>query len=368
MAGDDVWERRPAPPRPRRAILVAALVAAVVVAGNATRLPAVPPRSTDVLTVDGDAAPPARVHAIQIRLLDPTHLTDEPTPPLRIEGGDWPVTSGDARRFALRTGTEVRVYDARSLAALAVRPDAPSGRLAFTPEADALIFWERGALVLAPLDSSAPRTTDLPPEVVPFDLRPLPGGRAAVYGHARDMRGRPTGARHVLVADLRAQTLLADLPLPGAAAGNAPPGLGWDVQRERLYVVDAERRRITVVDLAAGAVAAEVQVDAGLLGGRVRGVHVSPDGRWLAISGDGSGVALVDAASLSLVASLGSGGRAAVGFDPASSLLYTSGPGPGEGGSVLLAIDLRRRRVIGTRTLLGPGVFSPATGVLAERL
>jgi len=72
-------------------------------------------------------------------------------------------------------------------------------------------------------------------------------------------------APHVLIVDLAARQIVADLRLTGVKAGEVQvndsgdtedayrifrPGLAWDLARNRLYVVDADDDWITVVDLA----------------------------------------------------------------------------------------------------------------------
>jgi len=133
---------------------------------------------------------------------------------------------------------------------------------------------------------------------------------------------------HVLVADLLAERMVVDLPLPGLRAdfmygpprqdaSQAIPGFAWDSARERLYIAHADAARVTVVDLAGGAVLAEAEVGVPVAelgeqpGHRWRWAEVSPDGTRLYTAGNESlaassavtpfGLSVIDTATLSEV-------------------------------------------------------------------
>lgn len=93
------------------------------------------------------------------------------------------------------------------------------------------------------------------------------GGALALYRIPGDQAGRPTGVPQLLVLDPRTGRTRYDLRLDGVQEGCLPqengtdrchfPGLAWDWPRDRLYLAHAEADRVTVVDLARGAILAQ---------------------------------------------------------------------------------------------------------------
>ncbi len=144
-------------------------------------------------------------------------------------------------------------------------------------------------------------TVALPPGLEIYEAVPLHGWRAA----ALTLDGN---AARLLVADMAAGTVVADVPLPGIAIvsynppttldpGETPvlpmalPGLGWDVDRDRLYIAHADSDRITVIDLSAGEVVAEADRAGGVYReGAAKWAEVSPDGSCLYVTGHRSEV------------------------------------------------------------------------------
>jgi hypothetical protein len=204
--------------------------------------------------------------------------------------------------------------------ATVTEPSAEWWAGAFAPESDALVVLRGGArtsVARHPLDGGEATSVELPGSLeVAGQIAPLGDGRAAVFAYAGGPGGDQdlTGAPRVLVVDLLAQRVVVDLALPQVRAGRTTgaqdrileefsPGLGWDVERERLYIAHAAAERITVVDLAAGTVVAEADLqppaalaqppaasgqpaDAGGNGASAsRHAVVSPDGERLYLTG-----------------------------------------------------------------------------------
>lgn len=370
--------------RPRhRVVTAAAVLLAVLGLGVAVRQPAAPAG----LEVSVRPRPPPVPGSTLVRALDPVYLTDLPGAALELPAGARLVAGDDGRLVAVAGPGATVVAEARTLQRVATLPGLEV-EPRFTPEGDGLVVAGPGGIGLQPLDG--PPFPPVPVAGALLDAVGLGGGRAAVFA-AEERAGR------ALVVDLVTGAVLADVRLP--ALRSERPALGWDVQRRRLYVAD--RNHLRVVDLAAGAMVAERDLAAEpaqalvapdgarlhltgpggawlldtaaltVLGHAAEPVEravLSPDGRWLALDGPPRGVRVLDAATLTPVADLGGAARAVVGFAPHSDLLYTTGPGPGPDGSVLLAIEVATRRVVGTRTLLDAGTWSPAAGVLAEQV
>lgn len=375
------------------------------------------------------------------RPLDPVTLADVPATILALRPGEWLWPSEDGALVALPVfagpdGSEVRVLAARTLQPVTtVKVERQVDQFhGFTDGADALLLiagaGSRQTLVRQPLDPGRPATrVDLPEGVA------LVQGRVTSLARERVAMVvvEPSGLVRVLVADLSAERLAVDLPLPELraellvdgpreAASLAGPGFAWDAARERLFVVHADAAKVTVVDLAAGAVAAEAQVGTPLaeLGEepvqRWRSAQVSPDGtrlyvtgsehrpatstsepfglsvidtatltevthmsrvgdwaqlspdgRWLLWqSGDTSRAALMATDEIGLVTLLGGDSRAAypLGFSPDSSHVYLQRDEVG--GSTVVAHALPSLERSAERHLPDDAWFDPTTGLLRQ--
>jgi hypothetical protein len=145
----------------------------------------------------------------------------------------------------------------------------------------------------------------LPAGFQPYEARLL-GSRLAVVG-ATDEHGLTTGDASVAFIDLSVGRVSSLLRLAGlrigqfnvAEPGLYPyrmifPGIAWDLQRDRLIVVDAERDVVRMVDLAAATESGPLAIRAHLAKGlgvakmvsTTRKVAaLSADGRWLYVSG-----------------------------------------------------------------------------------
>lgn len=322
----------PAPSHPGRlrpvGALAAALVALVAFAGLAR--PESSPSARLSIGESGDvgaggdaergsSAGPLRPRPFrQSRALDPATLADVAANILTVGRHATLVPSADGTLLAvLEPGDEageVAIVDAQTFHPVArVTIEATYSPMAFPPEGDAIVVpgWGEGGenLTRHPLDPAEPTTSiDLPADVVVAGAwTPLSAGRAAALATSRDPSDRRgwTGTARVLVADLLTERLVVDLPLPALAPGlfvgdpaeadegvaTYAPGTGWDVERERLYVLSGDATRITVVDLAAGTVLAEGEVGSGPGPATEEPVHrwwdasVSPDGSRLFVGG-----------------------------------------------------------------------------------
>lgn len=145
----------------------------------------------------------------------------------------------------------------------------------------------------------------LPAGFQPYEAR-LVGSRLAVVG-AMHERGLATGDASVAFVDMSAGRVSSLLPLAGLGLGQFKvtepglypyrmvfPGLAWDLSRGRLIVVDAERDVLRVVDLAAATESGPLAIRAHVAKGPGNAKMVSttrkvaalsPDGRWLYVSG-----------------------------------------------------------------------------------
>jgi hypothetical protein len=161
------------------------------------------------------------------------------------------------------------------------------------------------------------RVYALPPDFAPWEMRLLRDGRLAVFGTPVVYSDEPVPEAsrwgRLLLVDLAEGELVGDLELPGVVAGHvwggegagtlAHPGLAWDLPRDRLYLVHAERLAVTVVDLERLAVIRQGEISrASSLGQQLAG-------------------RLVPAAQ----AKSQEGTRRNVGIHPEGSLLYVSG-------------------------------------------
>lgn len=341
-----------------RRLLVLGIAVAGVVAFTTLARPQGSPSTRLVIGESEGASPAEEVEAqrppaigaqpeVLLRSLDPATLADVPANVLALGEGAWPFPSRDGALLAVpdflgyQIG-RIDVVDARTfqpVATVNLESEPITGMVGFTPEADALIVlrgrfaFGQQRLTRYPLDpAEAPTEVQLPEEVTvePYRAAPLPGGRVALLGVQRGGGDGQlsTWTPHVLVADLLAERVTVDLPLPdvraelsGEVVRDGPlyePGSAWDPASERLYVAHADRNRVTVVDLAAGAIVAEADIDSRVPAmdpdaparNRRRGALLSPDGSRLYLTGldflpDGSGPALglsvVDTATLTEV-------------------------------------------------------------------
>jgi hypothetical protein len=154
------------------------------------------------------------------------------------------------------------------------------------------------------LGGKAASVKDLPSGYWPMDGRLLANDELAVTFGTVSESGNGSSVPHVvfIAAD---GTLRADLPLPGVLAGDHPrddgrvaidnPGLAWDIRSGRLYVVHPDADVVTVVDLAAHRIVAQVDAAAhasawlGALGVGVAAAKLEPGSdRSAALSPDGS--------------------------------------------------------------------------------
>jgi hypothetical protein len=156
-----------------------------------------------------------------------------------------------------------------------------------------------------------------PADFAPWEMRLLRDGRLAVFGSPVVYGDEPVPEAsrwaRLLLVDLAEGQLVGDLELPGLVAGRlwegegagtfAHPGLAWDLPRDRLYVVDADRLAVTVVDIERLAVIAQREI----------ALASSPGERLVAW--------LLPAAQ----AKSQEGTRRNVGIHPEGSLLYVSG-------------------------------------------
>src|SRR5262249_54694302 len=103
----------------------------------------------------------------------------------------------------------------------------------------------------------------------PGQLPRPPAGNPAVYRTPIPGENLAVDAPYVLIVDPRRQEVTADVRLDGVKAWQYAekdaagadigyrmywPGLAWDLARDRLYVADAARDHVVVVDLAKGAI------------------------------------------------------------------------------------------------------------------
>ena len=118
--------------------------------------------------------------------------------------------------------------------------------------------------------------TSLPPSFTPWEMQHLSSGKQlAIYGIPTDPNNLVEDTPHVLLIDLAAGNIAADIPLEGVTAGqfrvqaaaeNEPPyrmvrpGLAWDLERDLLYVMHAEEEKVTVVDLVKAEVSRQTDI------------------------------------------------------------------------------------------------------------
>jgi hypothetical protein len=118
--------------------------------------------------------------------------------------------------------------------------------------------------------------TGFPSSFSPGEMHLLrSGSRLAIYGVPTDANYLADDVPRVLLVDLVAGHLVADVRLDGVTAGQIQletagpdeppyrfylPGLAWDLEHDLLYVVHADTDEITVVDLAQGEISRQATV------------------------------------------------------------------------------------------------------------
>ncbi|GAB4577419.1 MAG: hypothetical protein Fur0022_01500 [Anaerolineales bacterium] len=120
----------------------------------------------------------------------------------------------------------------------------------------------------------------LPPSFIPWSQR-LSSGNLAIFGIPTDANNLTEDVPRLLIIDPAGNRIVADLRMDGVKAGQfreqvinvTPlaqeeswqyvmyrPGLAWDLDRQVLYVVHADEDKVTVVDLAKGAVSKQTTI------------------------------------------------------------------------------------------------------------
>lgn len=230
--------------------------------------------------------------SLRMRPVDPVTLADLPGyAPLDAGHHATHAVSPDGRTLAAITwpsgshnsGGDLHLLDLPSWSTrtLDLTFDDHVGQLTFGPYGKAL-YWLKssqtdpshgmprdyrlyryvpGAVELPPLTDLAA----LPSSFVPYEMRFLRSGdRLAVYGIPTDTNNLAEDAPHVLLIDVANGRIAADVRLDGVTAGQFRaeteegergyemynPGLAWDLESDRLYVVHADEDRATAVDLA----------------------------------------------------------------------------------------------------------------------
>lgn len=118
--------------------------------------------------------------------------------------------------------------------------------------------------------------TSLPPSFIPWEMQRLSSGKQlAIYGIPTDTNNLVEDTPHVLLIDLAAGNIAADIQLEGVKAGQfrvqaaaedeppyrmVRPGLAWDLERDLLYVAHAEEEKVTVVDLVAAEISRQTDI------------------------------------------------------------------------------------------------------------
>ncbi len=170
-------------------------------------------------------------------------------------------------------------------------------------------------------DVNSHEVTDVvsfPSSFVPWEMRVLrDGSRLVVYGMPIDRNNLAQDVPHVILVNLATGEIAADVRLEGLTAGQLRteatenenpyrmyrPGLAWDLERNRLYIVHADADRVTVVDLLEGGILKQTviwprlsvldrvmrwlvpTVEAKAVPGTEKRAVLSPDGRRLYVVG-----------------------------------------------------------------------------------
>jgi quinoprotein dehydrogenase-associated probable ABC transporter substrate-binding protein/PQQ-dependent catabolism-associated beta-propeller protein len=101
----------------------------------------------------------------------------------------------------------------------------------------------------------------------------------------------------VAVVDVAASEVRETIPL---SSGSLPMGLALSPDERRLYVANGRARTVSIIDLEASAVVADVRV-----GARPWGVGITSDGKFLyTANGPSNDVSVIDTASLNVVATI----------------------------------------------------------------
>lgn len=308
------------------------------------------PTTTDTTIVEEAIAVGRRPPDWLWSRMDPQTLADVPTiPPLRLGAPGRGVFSPDGKTlasftYALETegSEELLVVD---LEEWEVRAGfSVAGRVAqdqsgvvegpvlasFTDDGDTLVWISqlpdepRGVpepadfgLFRHELGGGGPQLAyAFAPGFAPWEMRLLGENRIAVFGQTVVYGDQPVPETsrwpQVVLIDLATGHLVGDLQLPGLIAGHlsegeagsfARPGLAWDLSRDHLYVVHADRLALTAIDLEPLAVIAQEEIalpsslGEGLMAwllpaaqaksqeGTRRNVRIDPEGQYLYVSG-----------------------------------------------------------------------------------
>jgi hypothetical protein len=182
----------------------------------------------------------------------------------------WPVETGGAG-----WGGRLYLIDLNdwTVADPGVEVEQNTGHLLYSADGQSLFWILESSTNHEPYrfdtDSGTQETVAVfPSAFAPTELRLLRGGtRLAIWGLAVNSNYVADGFPHVIIVDLERDEIAADIEIPNVKAWqhqeidggtvsyrSYQPGLAWDLKRELLYIAHADEDRITVVDLAAGAV------------------------------------------------------------------------------------------------------------------
>jgi hypothetical protein len=245
-----------------------------------------------VLLVDVDGA------SMRVRPVDPVTLLDAPgVQPLSLENNYTGALSPDGRTLAAITwpkgrtanrGGALHVMDLVGWTdrKTTVTFDDHVRQLLFGPDGRELYWVRPGPMTGEPAlnpdpgvyryDLAADKLTlvvALPALFLPeFAGVGIAGDRMAIVGSTVGAPG-PSRVAEVYVVDLAKATIVAKFDLVGIRAGqvrdpgssanevrDVRPGLGWDLPRGRVYVIDADDDRVAVIDLASAAMRGPVVV------------------------------------------------------------------------------------------------------------
>jgi hypothetical protein len=243
-----------------------------------------------------------------LRPVDPASLADLPGyTPLELGVLDAHAVSPDGHKLAAVVNTSggplggtLHLVDVRSWTnrPTSVTFGASTSHLTFDSEGKA-VYWISTDYEVKARDPPSPQRTQpvvklerydlateqrsvvatFPSWFSPWEVRQLPSSsRVVVYGlelvDGEWLKGPP----HIFVVDANSRRVLTNLSLGGVRAGQAgppptrpnvvwpeyyDPGLGWDLERGLLYVIHADRDRVTVVDVESGTVPTESDIGQG---------------------------------------------------------------------------------------------------------